>query len=45
MNQGFDRREIVGAAEVDDDRLAMNLPDQAAQDGARAHLNIRCDAF
>src|SRR3954468_12731662 len=45
MNQGFNRREIVRAAEVDDGGLTMNLADQPAQHGARAHFNIRCDAF
>src|SRR4051812_45522956 len=41
----FDRCEIVGGAETDDGRRAMNLADHSAEHRARTHLNIRCDAF
>ena len=41
----FDGREIVGAAEAHDRRLAVDLADQAAQHRAGTHLNIRCDAL
>ena len=41
----FDRREIVGAAEADGRRFAVNLAHESAQHRARTHLNIRCDAF
>ena len=38
-------RSIVRHAEAQDRRLAVNLPNEPAQHGPRAHLNIRCDAF
>ena len=39
------RIEILGRANRRHCRVAVNLANQPAQHGARAHLNIRCDAI
>ena len=37
--------EVVRRSEAQRGRLSVNLPHEPAQHGARAHLNIRCDAL
>src|SRR6186713_2684041 len=41
----LDGLQIIRSAEADDRGLALHLAHQSAQDGARTHLNIRCDAL
>src|SRR5258708_35467410 len=43
--QSFYSRQIVGTAEVENDRIAMDFLHEAAQDRARTYFNIRCDAL
>src|SRR4029077_5151507 len=45
MEVGLDGRQIAGVAKADDRGLAMDLANQSAQDCARTHFNIRCDAL